>query len=357
MARVKYLVRQALLAALALLPLPTLAEVTAMFDPASGHIIMAGLSDEARDTLLAEPDLLRLQVATLDTARGMPMTLTRQDSSLVLTPRFALRPGTAYVLRHGTARFDIQAPKPNAVTPSLIRFAPSQSVLPANTLRLYLTFSEPMARGQLRAAARLERRDGTRVQSPFLNLEAELWDPSQTRATLLLDPGRIKQAVGPNLQNGAPLEPGQSYRLILQGDMASAAGVTLGSEVTVNFRVGPPERRVIDPQDWHILAPTAGGQAPITVAFDRIMDSGAAHRLLKLSDPQGRPVRGKINTDGGGWSLVPDRPWRPGTYNLMIDADLEDVSGNTTGAPFDASAGTIGTAHVALTRPIDIASR
>ena len=236
----------------------------------------------------------------------------------------------------------IALPAPDANLPRLVGFAPSQAVIPANTLRLYLHFSEPMARGQLREMVSLVTAGGAPIASPFLSLEAELWDPSQTRSTLLLDHGRIKQGVGPNAAGGAPLQEGQSYRLTVSQEMRSAAGYPLGSLASVAFRVGPPERRVITPETWEILAAAAGSHAPLSLAFDRIMDSGAVLRLITLQDPGGQPVQGQIASDGGGWSLVPERTWQTGRYSLIVDPDLEDISGNTIGAPFDGAAGTIG---------------
>ena len=72
------------------------------------------------------------------------------------------------------------------------------------------------------------------------------------------------------------------------------------------------------------------------------MDSGAALRLITLRDPNGKLVQGQITSDGGGWSLMPTRPWQAGRYNLIVDPELEDIAGNTPVAPFDAALGTIG---------------
>jgi len=354
MRAVRHLVREALLAALIALPLPALAEVAARIDPVSGAIVVAGLEGADRAALLANPDLLRLQVARLNTTRGMPVTLQDQGGVLRIQPRFNLQPGTAYVLDLNGRVLEIVPPAAEATVPRLVGFAPSQAELPANTLRLYLHFSEPMARGQLRNAVRLFGRDGKEVPSPFLNLEAELWDPSQTRATLLLDPGRIKQGVGPNAQAGAPLMTGETYRLVVSDAMQNAAGAPLGQEASVTFRVGDAERRTLAPADWQILPPPAGSYEPVTVAFDRIIDSRAVLRLLTVEDPHGDPVRGQIETDGGGWSLIPNQPWQAGPYKLIVDPELEDVSGNTIGAAFDAVAGTTGTKQEPITVTFNI---
>lgn len=345
---IRHLVRQALLAALIAVPLPVLAELAARFDTVSGAVVVTGLEGAGRAALLANPELLLLQVARLDSTRGMPVTLRDQDASLVIEPRFDLKSGTVYTLALNGTTLEIVPPTTEATVPRLVGFAPSQAVIPANTLRLYLHFSEPMARGQLRDAVVLIGHDATEVPSPFLNLEVELWDPSQTRATLLLDPGRIKQGVGPNTQGGAPLMTGEAYRLVVSEAMQSAAGAPLEQEASVAFRVGDAERSAIVPDDWQILPPPVGSHAPVTVAFDRIIDGGAVLRLLTVEDPQGVPVRGQIETDSGGWSLIPNQPWQDGTYKVIVDPELEDVSGNTISAAFDAVVGTIGTKHAPI---------
>jgi hypothetical protein len=350
--------RQALLAACITLPLPTFAAPDAKYDATSGAVILSGLSEAEQSEAMLIEDALRLQVANLDTERGMPVRLNELGADIVIMPRFALRAGTEYILNLDLAKtsydLGISLPETEVTIPKLISFAPSQAVIPANTLRLYVQFSEPMARGQLREAITLIQSDGGAVPSPFLNLETELWDPSQIRATLLLDPGRIKQGVGPNTQAGAPLIPGESYALVLSEHMQSATGVMLGTNVTLAFRVGPAERRAVDPAEWQILAPPAGSHAPIAVAFDRIMDSGATQRLLHIQDSLGNRLRGAMTSDGGGWSFTPVQAWQAGDYHLIVDPELEDVSGNTIAAPFDAASGTIGAEQAPIVLTITI---
>lgn len=337
-------VRQVLLAALILFPWVAWAEMKVDIQ-ADGSIILLGLTDAERSHAVANPSLLTLKVAQSSASRGMLISVADQDGALNVTPRYPLRPGTGYTVTvqrrqspELTAEFSIVAETTSA--PRLLAFAPSQAIIPSNTLRLYLTFSEPMARGQMRNSIRLLRADGKEVPSPFLNLAPELWDIEQTRVTLFLDPGRIKQGVGPNRNVGAPLIAGTGYRLVVSGGLRSASGVPLGKRVELGLRVGAPERRALTPEDWEILAPNAGAYDPFTVAFDRVMDSGNVQRMLHLYGPDGQRVAGQVTSDGGGWSLMPYRPWAAGQYRLEIDPDLEDVAGNTVRAPFDAKMGT-----------------
>lgn len=349
--------RRALLAAFLVSPLPSLAEVTARMDEATGAIVVTGLAPQDISAVLTDADAVRLRLENSPSARSMLVALSQDGEDLIVAPRFALKEGSAYELAVAGETLRVALPAPDATTPRLVSFAPSQAVIPANTLRLYLHFSEPMARGQLREIVSLATADGAPVTNPFLSLEAELWDPSQTRATLLLDPGRIKQGVGPNVAGGAPLQEGQSYRLTVSPKMRSAAGRQLGSPVSVAFPVGPPERRAIAPETWEILPPTSGTHAPLSLAFDRIMDNGAALRLITLQGPDGQPVQGQITSDGGGWSLIPEQSWQAGRYSIVADPELEDVAGNTIGAPFDAAHGTIGTRAEPVFLTIEIKSQ
>ena len=337
--------RQALLAAFTIFSLPALAEVSAQYDADSGTI---RVNDATTN------DALRLTVSGQTSTQSMPLTVTQEAGDLIVTPRFPLHSGTHYTLTVGDAMFDVSPPLATAAAPRVAEFSPSQAVIPENTLRLYIKFTEPKARGHLLQNMRLLASDGTEVVSPFLNLDAELWDSEQRRVTILLEPGRIKQGVGPNASSGAPLQAGESYRLILSDQLQSAAGVSLDAPTTLFFRVGPAERRPIDPDAWNILVPSAGTLAPISIGFDRIMDAGAVVRLLTLEAPNGSRLQGEVSTDGGGWSLTPDSPWSAGTYHLIVAPDLEDVSGNTPGAPFDAAAGTIGSVQHAIKVPIII---
>ncbi len=354
MGRFTSLVRQALLAVLMASPTVVVAETAARYEAATGSVHVTGLEHTHRAKLLASPDLITLRVAGAASTRGTPFRASETPDAVVITPRFALRQGADYELDLDGLTLRIALPAPNAPRPELVGASPSQGVIPANTLRMYLHFSEPMAVGQIRDAVRLLRADGSEVFSPFLTLGPELWDRSQTRVTLLFDPGRIKQGVGPNTSVGAPLVARERYRLLVSGAMESAAGTALGSEVAVAFRVGPAERRPIDPASWQILKPPAGTLVPLTLAFDRIIDTGAVRRLVSLYDALGRKVKGRIETDGGGWSLTPEQPWLSGNYSLVIDPELEDISGNTPGVPFDAAAGTIGTAQDAVRLQITI---
>jgi hypothetical protein len=226
--------------------------------------------------------------------------------------------------------------------PKVTSYTPVEIEIPANTLRLYLNFSQPMARGQVREKIKLEHIKKGLVKSPFLNLKTELWDTEQRRLTLLFDPGRVKQKVGPNLQVGAPLIQGEQYHLIIDSSMKSAEGIAIGKHKVIPYTAVAAEQRAIFPSDWKVETPNANTREPLTLKFDRLIDTVAAERLIRITTRTKKMIAGRIHSDGKKWALHPENAWTAGEYQVVIHPDLEDVSGNTIRAPFDAKSGTMG---------------
>lgn len=277
---------------------------------------------------------------------GMSATVTPgPGNTLRLRPRFPLISGTNYeiVLTRGgdrLATLPVAAIADADVPPAEVAAIwPAAPVLPSNTLRLYLVFDAPMARGRGRDSVRLETAAGERLDDSFLNLATELWSDGQTRRTLLLDPGRIKQGVGPNLEGGAPLATARTYRIVVDAGTLDARGRPIGRAHVHTFRVGPAERRAIDPLDWTALRPAPDTMASLTIRFDRLMDRAIARRALILTNAEGVPFGGHVETGDRTWTFHPASPWPTGPIRVAVDPVLEDVAGNTLCHPFDAVAG------------------
>jgi hypothetical protein len=52
----------------------------------------------------------------------------------------------------------------------------------------------------------------------------------------------------------------------------------------------------------------------------------------------GRSVRGAVSIVVGdsAWTFTPASPWQTGSYGIRVDADLEDLAGNSVARVFDA---------------------
>ncbi|MEM7709950.1 MAG: hypothetical protein AAF264_04220 [Pseudomonadota bacterium] len=272
---------------------------------------------------------------------GIPATVEMTEGTFVVQPWFPVLRGVPHVLRiaMGTERLelpvasDAPVPEPARVT----EMWPDIDVLPENTLRLYVTFSAPMARG-VTDHIHLETPEGVRLDDSFLNLAVELWSQDQTRLTLLLDPGRIKQGVGPNVTIGAPLEADRGYRLVVDPEARDALGRRLVDGFAHEFTTGPALRDAIDPLDWAIDLPDPGTADLLSVAFDRPVDRAIALRAISAVNSDGVALRGTVAVTDMAWTFTPDTPWST-IPDIRIDPVMEDVAGNTICQPFDVVAG------------------
>jgi len=239
-----------------------------------------------------------------------------------------------------TCKFSI--PPAREEKPTTVREVyPTASVLPANLLRFYVWFSAPMEQGFARDHVVLLGPDGRPDPAAFFaRSDTELWDPAMRRLTVLLDPGRIKQGVGPNVELGAPLRAGEHYTLLITAGMVDAHGALLRQTYSKRFVVAAAVRKAIDPQKWTIVAPAPGTRRPIVAIADAPLDQALLARTVRLLREDGSSVPGHVAIGRGEtrWAFWPDAKWTPGVYRLEVDPSLEDVAGNTTWGPFDAEA-------------------
>jgi hypothetical protein len=278
------------------------------------------------------------------------------DDTLRFTPRYPLMPGKRYQARanlkilasgNNSNDFNPQAaslelnfalPEKLTVAETLVNAVyPSATSLPENLLRLYIHFSKPMQSGHAREGVYLLDASGKRLTSAFLDLRTELWNPEMTRLTLLLDPGRIKRGVGPNLDGGSPLQAGERYTLVVDAGMKDADGNALKQGFSKQFSVSEPLRDRIVPEMWELKAPPAGSRQALELTFSRALDHAMLLRVIHVVNVSGKAVAGHIDIADNerSWRLTPAQPWLDGRHQLQIHSELEDISGNNIRAPFD----------------------
>ena len=258
-------------------------------------------------------------------------------------PRYPLAPGVTYRVTFGDATADLTVPKPDRKPTTLVSAVyPSADTLPENTLRLYLHFSAPMARGGVYQHIRLLR-DGKPVAYPFLELDEELWSTDGTRFTLLFDPGRVKRGLKPREELGPSLEEGKTYTLAIDRAWQDENGVGLKESYRKTFKVGPPDDAPIDPDKWQMSPPKRDARrvGPLAVTFDKPLDHALLHRMVWVVGPDGKRVAGEVRVGykERTWSFAtPGDDWPAGEYQLVIDTRLEDPCGNRVGEAFEVDA-------------------
>jgi hypothetical protein len=338
-------------------------------DPAHGSVDLTGLDTHVIEELRRAASHIPWQVAFpvyVDSVSVLP------DGSIAsiagnydilsdrvrFTPRYPLTPGLPYRVRvnlealfpadlnalsdPGTqAELALSFSLPKAlVTPFTVvdDVFPSGDELPENLLRFYVHFSSPMQGGWSRDHIYLLGPDGRPIEAVFLNVTVELWDPSMQRLTLLLDPGRIKRGVGPNVQIGAPLSQGSRYTLVISEGMKDAVGNPLLKGFSKSFRVTEAVRRSVKPDQWTLDLPAIGTRAALVLRFPEPLDHAMLSRAIRIVDADEQPIAGSIVIDQHEtqWAFTPSAAWSDGNYQLQVKVTLEDVSGNNIKAPFDS---------------------
>jgi hypothetical protein len=267
---------------------------------------------------------------------------------LRFVPRFPLVRGVRYRVVLNPAELPGGTGKPVEVVLSLPRpprksttvvtnVYPSADRLPENQLKFYLHFSAPMRQGDSYRHVKLLDARGKPIDLPFLALDQELWDPSGTRFTLFLDPGRIKRGLKPREEVGPVLEEGKRYTLVIERTWKDADGAPLRDNYRKSFSVAAPIDKPIDPKTWKLKLPATGTRAPLRVTFPKSLDQAMLEHLVWVVGADGKRLRGKaeVTQRETVWLFTPSAPWRAGAYNLTADTRLEDLAGNTIGQPFE----------------------
>jgi hypothetical protein len=210
-------------------------------------------------------------------------------------------------------------------------------VLPENLLKFYVHFSAAMSGGHIYEHIRLRDEAGKDVELPFLEIDEELWNPTMTRLTLFIDPGRIKRGVQPLEEVGPALEEGKRYTLSISADWRDAANVPLKESFQKRFKVGPIDRTAIDLSLWKIQTPKAATREPLAVAFSEPIDHALALRVIRVLDASSQPVDGSaaLGNQERQWSFTPAQPWRRGAHSLSVQTTIEDLAGNNVGKAFE----------------------
>ena len=253
----------------------------------------------------------------------------------MFTPRFSIAPGVPLRAVFRPLRLEATFTPPSvSKTPSTVvrQVYPSGDLVPANLLKFYVEFSEPMSRGQAWQHLKLLDQAGVQIQLPFLEIDQELWDREGKRLTILFDPGRIKRGVLPREEIGASLEAGKQYTLVVDSGWLDGRGTPLAKGFEKRFRVGPEDRSAIEPSAWEVRVPKAGTQEPLIVEFGETLDSALAARLISVAGVAGTVA---LDRNESVWRFVPEQPWTADDHKITIETTLEDLAGNRVGRAFD----------------------
>ena len=250
---------------------------------------------------------------------------------------------TVFVKRDSNVelRFIVKVPEIKIKPSTYIKNVyPTSSKLPMNQLKFYIEFSAPMRLGNAFEHIHLYKLPEGKLESEaFLVTAEELWNSNKTRVTIFFDPGRIKRGVQPNLQLGLPLIEGNTYRLVIDKEWLDINDVNLIKGFEKTFDVISVDRESPSPENWKIYFPNAKNKSPIKIDFKEAMDFGLLHSAIAIVDENNNYVEGitRLSENENKWMFTPKREWLKGNYKMIINAWLEDLSGNNLNRKFDVN--------------------
>ena len=230
-----------------------------------------------------------------------------------------------------------EVPGSNLDRPRITGIYPSADTLPENLLKIYIAFSRPMREHESLDHIKLVRNDVDTLPDVFLDLKPELWNREGTQLTLWLDPGRIKRDLQPNRRMGAPLTPGQSYKVVILGSWEDQNGSALQGVYEKDFVVSHRDTLSPDPDDWVLRIPLSGSSNPLEIEFTGPLDYALVQEAIGVYDQEGSVIEGKKECalNETLFRFMPTRPWAKGKYSLRVETRLEDLAGNNLMRPFD----------------------
>jgi hypothetical protein len=224
---------------------------------------------------------------------------------------------------------------PAGKPPRITEVYPSDDKLPANCLKFYVHFSQPMREGRaIFEQITIEDDRGNVVPDPWRRVE--LWNAAATRLTIWIHPGRIKQGVNLREDFGPVLKPGGKYRLVVSPELQDASGLPIGARFEKRFIAVAEDHQRPLPSKWNVTAPQAGTREPLLIDLGEPLDHALLHRFVKVSGPLGQIVGlARVKKNESEWQFIPERSWDEGSHHVQVDGRLEDLAGNTPLRVFD----------------------
>ncbi len=282
-----------------------------------------------RKPQLPPKQLLAVQLPGQSSLLG---TFEATDNTVIFTPSFPLLAGHRYeakVLPDGPT-VSYTTPSSPDTAPRIISIHPTTDALPANHLKFYLQFSEPMEQGEITRHFKLLDANGRDVPEPFR--DTELWSNDGRLLTLWFHPGRQKTGVNLNVDLGPILMKDGQYTLVIDGSWKSQAGWPLGRTVKKPFRVIAADRSQPDPAQWQLTAPRADTREPLTLRFNEPLDWALLLTQLTVENVAGKSA---VTDSEREWRFTPNSLWQRGKHQLLVNWELEDLAGNNLKSLFE----------------------
>ncbi len=258
--------------------------------------------------------------------------------SIAFRPLLHFEEGMTYeVYSHPGKYKEFTVPERDYPRTRILSIYPSQDTLPENLLKLYITFSAPMAENQAYQNIMLTDDTGMEVKEVFLELTPELWNEDKRVFTLWCDPGRIKRDLIRNQKLGAALQAGKHYTLTISSQWTDKRGNPLQNAWEKQFFIRKADREPPDIGTWRINMPAHNTRDALIIIPGEPLDySLILGNMVEIYHHDQR-ITGQTELTEAETLIkfTPDTPWNAGKYQLSVYHTLEDLAGNNLNRPFD----------------------
>ena len=276
------------------------------------------------------------------------------NESISFTPRYPFKSGTTYLAQFFFDEIahnpnEVYLPRVNAdalsltfttaestgVLPELVAVYPKTNLIPENLLKFHFTFSKSMASGFAYSKIKLVKSNGEVVDKPFLIVDQELWDEEYKTLTILLDPGRIKRGLRPNLEMKPALQRSEQYFLVIDAGWRDIDNKHTNSRFVKQFTCVEADRTSPALKDFRVVSP-AHENGSLIIDFAQSLDFIGLQNAVRVLDQSGNMVKGKLGIIGESIvEFVPKNSWTSSHFTLEFNPLLEDLAGNNLNRLFD----------------------
>lgn len=216
---------------------------------------------------------------------------------------------------------------------------PSKTTLPANILKWYIQFSQPVNRANIYDHIHFYDANGTKIPRAILPLENALLNEAGTLLTIWIEPGRQKRGLGPNEKLGSVFEVGQQYSLVISKNLRDKNGLKMPQDLIHHFSTIENDRISPNAKKWKIESPKVNSQNTLQINFQESIDYGSALHAFKIINSTGEEISGHWSwTDFESTLLfTPKNDWAPDTYQIIVLTSIEDLAGNNLNRLFDGA--------------------
>lgn len=221
----------------------------------------------------------------------------------------------------------------HAAPPQVLKVFPESDVLPENILCFHVLFDRPMFKDQ--DAHQRAKIFSEGVEVPMVWKHMSHWIQNGQLLVLMVHPGRVKQGIS---YLGKAFEAGKEYTLLIEQEITDPQGRTLVSTFKKEFKVAKVDHQIPKIKKSRIAFPEAMSSAPIRLNFSEPMDFACMLEGLEVIDETGQLLEVKIeHISDHQYTVTPAAAWSAGTYQLVFDKVVSDLSGNRFNRKFETT--------------------